>query len=317
MNNILITGAAGFIGSHFLKSIIDDQTYDQIVAFDKLTYAGRLERIESCLSDRVVFIQGDICDYDQLSLLFQKYQFRYMINFAAESHVDRSLQDLSSFIRTNVEGVKNLLDVSLDYQPRFLHISTDEVYGEAQLDSYPMTEQACLNPGNPYAASKASAEMMINAYRKSFDYPVMMTRSSNNYGPDQHEEKMISKVIHNILLQKNIPIYGDGVYYRNWLYVEDHVKYVNGILKEGQLGETYNISGNHFTSNIDLVSDLIKVMKDSFDHAYLGEIDFIKDRKGHDLCYLIDDEKIQRLLQFDKISFEEGIVKTIQSIMGK
>lgn len=314
MSNLLITGAAGFIGSHFLEEVIEDDTYTSILVLDKLTYAGCFDRISDYMSDRVHFIQGDICDRELIQSIFEKYNFTYLINFAAESHVDRSLIDASSFIQTNVEGVKVLLDVAINYKTRILHVSTDEVYGASEIDGYPFTEAASLRPGNPYAASKAAAEMFIEAYKKTYNASVIVTRSSNNYGSNQHKEKFIPKVISNIFNQENIPLYGDGLYYRNWLYVKDHVKYLNSILKDGLLGEVYNISGNHLVSNLDLVNYLIHLIEDKFNHTYHGEIISVKNRMGHDLCYLIDDTKVDQICYYEKTKFEQGIRQTIISM---
>lgn len=315
MGSILITGGAGFIGSHFLK-FVESESYDQVIIFDKLTYASDFDFIQPYLNNKVIFVQGDICDKAALENLFDKYPIIHVVNFAAESHVDKSIEGMHSFIETNIKGVQILMDVILENRceaTRFLHISTDEVYGPSNdIEAYPFTETSCLNPANPYAATKASAELLINAYINTYGIPALITRSSNNYGTNQNKEKLIPSVIDAIIKHQPIQLYGDGKYYRNWLFVDDNCRSIYHVLKYGELFEIYNISGNHFISNLDLTKLIIEIFETSFNHHYKGHIEFIEDRKGHDLCYRIDDEKIKRFIHFETKDFIEGMTDLIK-----
>lgn len=310
MGSILITGGAGFIGSHFLKFVVNDP-YDQVIILDKLTYASDFDYIQPYLNKKVIFIKGDICDKEALENLFDKYHIVHVVNFAAESHVDKSIEGMNSFIETNVKGVQILMDVILANrckETRFLHISTDEVYGPSnEIDAYPFTEKSCLNPTNPYAATKASAELLIHAYINTHALPALITRSSNNYGSNQNKEKLIPSIIDAVINHQPIKLYGDGMYYRNWLYVDDNCRSIYHVLKDGELFEAYNISGTNFISNLELAKLIVEIFEANYNHDYKGHIEFVEDRKGHDLCYRIDDEKIKQLVDFETQDFVEGI----------
>lgn len=315
--DVLITGGAGFIGSHVVKHFLADSRY-HIYNLDKLTYAGNLNNLpELQQNENYTFIQGDITDSPFIQNLFKKHSFKHIIHLAAESHVDRSISDPLVFAKTNILGTLNLLhNFKATHQKGgiFYHISTDEVYGTLG-ETGLFTETSPYQPNSPYAASKASSDHFVRAYAETYGLPVIVSNCSNNYGPNQFPEKFIPVCIQAIVNNKSIPIYGDGDYTRDWLYVADHAAAIKMILEEGKSGETYNIGGLNEWKNIDLVKVLIRETDKALgrsEGASLPLITFVKDRPGHDKRYAIDNAKIMRELQWKpEHTFEEGIVKTI------
>ncbi len=322
MKNILITGGAGFIGSNFVKLILDKHPQYRLINIDALTYAGNLENLKDVMDNKKhIFIKADIRDRDKLGEIFKEYSITDVVNFAAESHVDRSIENPEDFLTTNIIGVQVLLDIAKDnwktnphdkyckkYKEgvKFVQISTDEVYGE--IDDGLFVETMPLKPNNPYSASKASADMLVRAYHKTFGMPVNITRSSNNYGPYQFPEKLIPLMINNCLKKKDLPLYGNGLQIRDWLYVYDHCLAIDRVLHKGMNGEVYNIGGNNEKTNIQIVKLIISALGESEDL-----IKYIKDRPGHDRRYAIDNSKISTELGWKpSFTFEEGIKKTIE-----
>ena len=320
--NILVTGGAGFIGSNFIRYMLSKYNYN-IINLDKLTYAGDLENLKGVDQDkRYHFIQGDICDRGLVYRIFKNYDIDVVINFAAESHVDRSIEDSEIFIKTNIMGTQVLLDSGLrywkmdngtgslkKYKPgvKFIQISTDEVYGALGKDGF-FTEDTNLAPNNPYSASKAAADMMVRAYYKTYGLPINITRCTNNYGPYQHQEKLIPLIIYNALKNKALPIYGDGKQVRDWLHVWDHSSAIDLVFHRGQIGEVYNIGGNNERENIEIVRFILKFLGKGEEN-----IAYIEDRLGHDRRYAIDSNKIKSQLGWQPLySFEEGIKDTIR-----
>jgi dTDP-glucose 4,6-dehydratase len=308
MKNILVTGGAGFIGSNFVRYFLQAHPEARVVNFDKLTYAGNLENLADIASNpKYVFIKGDICDQSKVEETFRMYAIDTVVHFAAESHVDRSILGATVFIQTNVLGTQVLLDVAKEAGvERFLHVSTDEVYGSLEATGK-FTELTPMHPNSPYAASKASSDLIALAYHHTFGFPVVITRCSNNYGPFQFPEKLIPLMIANALNNKPLPVYGDGLNVRDWLYVEDHCKAIDVVLSKGKPGEAYNIGGNNEWKNIDIVRLVLKK---------LGKpeslITFVKDRLGHDRRYAMDATKITRELGWEPAhQFESGIAATI------
>ena len=316
--NVLITGGAGFIGSHVVKHFLTDSRY-HVFNLDKLTYAGNPNNLAGFEKNaNYTFIHGDITDASFIQTLFEKYAFKHVIHLAAESHVDRSIEDPFVFAKTNILGTLNLLhSFKATHQKGgiFYHISTDEVYGTLG-ETGLFTESTPYQPNSPYAASKASSDHFVRAYAETYKLPVIISNCSNNYGPNQFPEKFIPVCIQAIKNNKTIPIYGDGNYTRDWLYVEDHARAIKTILEEGKPGETYNIGGLNEWKNMDLVKVLIRETDKALgrpEGASLPLITFVKDRPGHDKRYAIDNAKIMRELQWKpEHSFEQGIVKTIQ-----
>ncbi|TKC15500.1 dTDP-glucose 4,6-dehydratase [Robertmurraya kyonggiensis] len=314
--NILVTGGAGFIGSNFIKYMLARYDY-RIINIDALTYAGNLENLKDIEThQRYHFVKGDICDRGLVEELFEKYKINSVINFAAQSHVDRSIEDPEIFLRTNVFGTQILLEVSKDNWKtevaafmdgvRFIQISTDEVYGTLGKDGY-FTERTSLAPNSPYSASKAAADFMVRAYFETYGLPINITRCSNNYGPYQHPEKLIPLTIKNAMMEKAIPIYGDGRQIRDWLYVLDHCRAIDMILHKGKLGEVYNIGGNNEKINVELVKLILSYLEKSEDLLC-----YVQDRLGHDRRYAIDNFKITNELGWRPLyTFEEGIKRTI------
>jgi len=301
---IFITGAAGFIGSnfvHYLKS----QGYDDIVVLDKLTYAASTDNLNPHTFPIEIV---DIADKKPLQRIFQKYRPRFVFHFAAESHVDNSIEDATPFVETNVTGTLNLLELSVMYKvEKFHHISTDEVYGALEYDDPPFTEETPYNPQNPYSASKAASDHFVTAFGNTYGLPVVITNCSNNYGPRQNKEKLIPKTINNILEGKKIPVYAQGQNIRDWIYVEDHCKAILEVWYGGGVGHKYNIGGECEVKNIDLVKTIIRLMGASEDL-----IEFVDDRPGHDLRYAIDNAKIIQTLNWHPShTLEEGLLKTI------
>jgi dTDP-glucose 4,6-dehydratase len=315
---VLITGGAGFIGSHVVKHFLTDSRY-HVFNLDKLTYAGNPNNLAGFEKNaNYTFIHGDITDASFIQTLFEKESFKHVVHLAAESHVDRSIEDPFVFAKTNILGTLNLLhSFKATHQKGgiFYHISTDEVYGTLG-ETGLFTESTPYQPNSPYAASKASSDHFVRAYAETYKLPVIISNCSNNYGPNQFPEKFIPVCIQAIKNNKTIPIYGDGNYTRDWLYVEDHARAIKTILEEGKPGETYNIGGLNEWKNMDLVKVLIRETDKALgrpEGASLPLITFVKDRPGHDKRYAIDNAKIMRELQWKpEHTFEQGIVKTIQ-----
>jgi dTDP-glucose 4,6-dehydratase len=317
-NVILVTGGAGFIGSAFLRKFVRINHDWFFINLDKLTYAGNLNNVKELDGEtNYTFILGDINDKLLVEKIFSNYKINLVINFAAESHVDNSINNPQSFIETNINGVYTLLEVArkfwanLDHSSSpnrrvFLQVSTDEVYGALTKNSYPSNEDDCMLPNSPYSASKAAAELIARSYRVTFDLPIIISRSSNNYGPYQNEEKLIPKLIKCGVSNTNYPIYGDGKNVRDWIHVEDNCLALELILRKGIVGETYNIGGNNELTNLDIVGIISKTLEESS-----SEINFVEDRLGHDFRYALNTGKINNLGWAPKVSFEEGIKSTI------
>ena len=322
MKTYLVTGGAGFIGSNFVLYLLAKHRDVRVVNLDALTYAGNLENLKSIEGDeRHIFVQGDIGDRALVGSLFEKYDFDYVVNFAAESHVDRSITNPDVFVETNVLGTVKLLGCAKDAWLRdgawaagkkYLQVSTDEVYGSLGDEGY-FTETTPLCPHSPYSASKTSADLFVMAYHDTYGMPVNITRCSNNYGPFQFPEKLIPLIIQNAKSKKSLPVYGDGMNVRDWLYVEDHCKAIDMVLESGAVGEIYNVGGHNERPNIFIVKTIIAQLHEKVD-AGIDEslITYVADRLGHDRRYGIDPEKIKRDLGwFPETKFEDGIVKTI------
>ena len=319
--NILITGAAGFIGSHVARLFVNKYPEYNIFNFDLLTYAGNLENVKDIeAAGNYRFIKGDICDLETLRYVFKEYDITHVIHFAAESHVDRSIENPFVFIETNVMGTANLLQAAREHWDNekdghlFYHVSTDEVYGALGETGF-FTEETKYDPHSPYSASKASSDHMVRAFGDTYGMPVMISNCSNNYGPFHFPEKLIPLFINNIIQKKSLPVYGDGLYTRDWLYVIDHATAIDAAFHNGKVGDTYNIGGFNEWKNIDLVKLLCSIMDSKLDRTQ-GEseqlITYIKDRPGHDRRYAIDATKINKELGwYPSVTFEEGLEKTI------
>ena len=309
---ILVTGGAGFIGSNFVFYELENNKQDEIVVVDALTYAGNIETLAGVMDDNSFkFVKADISDAKTMNDLFEKERFDIVVNFAAESHVDRSIEDPGIFLMTNVLGTQVLMDASIKTGvKRFHQVCTDEVYGDLPLeesDKY-FVETMPLVASSPYSASKAAADLLVMAYHRTYGLPVTISRCSNNYGPYQFPEKLIPLMIANALADKELPVYGKGLNVRDWLYVEDHCRAIDLIIRNGKVGEVYNIGGHNEKANIDVVKTILK-------HLDKPEslIKFVTDRKGHDLRYAIDSTKIHNELGWlPTTSFDEGIKNTIQ-----
>jgi len=306
--SILVTGGAGFIGSNFVRMVLCEHPDHLIVNLDSLTYAGNLGNLEGFMDNpNHKFVKGDICDGQLVEKLIDEYKIDSIINFAAESHVDRSLVNPGIFIETNVQGTLVLLKAALDKKVgRFLQVSTDEVYGSLGTEGM-FTEDTPLSPNSPYSASKAGADHLVKAFGHSWGLEYNITRCSNNYGPYQFPEKMIPLMINNALADKSLPVYGDGLYVRDWLYVYDHCTAIWKVLTEGKPGEVYNVGGNNEKTNLEVIGLILdRLGKDS------SLITHVKDRPGHDRRYAIDSSKMMNELGWaPTVTFEEGIVKTI------
>ena len=324
--NILVTGAAGFIGSNFVRMLSKRFIDITVISYDKLTYAGNLENLGDLTHDKNHhFIQGDIADKNKVASILREYHIDTIVHFAAESHVDNSINDPEIFFNTNVMGTLALLEQARRYwldkrelnenQCRFHHISTDEVYGTLAKDAPQFTESTAYAPNSPYSASKAGSDHMVRCYYHSYKLPMTLSNCSNNYGPYQHLEKLIPVVINSCIQQQPIPVYGDGSNIRDWLYVEDHCQAIACILQNGQVGETYNIGGNNEISNLALVKTICRLM-DSYrpqNAPHNKLISFVEDRQGHDWRYGIDNAKIQNTLGWQPTQdFDSMLRKTIE-----
>jgi len=323
MKTYLVTGGAGFIGSNFVHYMLKKYNDIKIINLDKLTYAGNLENLKSVENDaRYTFVQGDICDKELIEKLFNENDIDYVVNFAAESHVDRSIREPEVFVHTNVlgtvtllNGAKNAWETEYGFKEgkKYLQVSTDEVYGSLGETGY-FTETTPINPHSPYSSSKAGADLVVKAYFDTYKMPVNITRCSNNYGPYQFPEKLIPLIINNCLNKRTLPVYGDGLNIRDWLYVEDHCKAIDMVINNGRLGEVYNIGGHNERTNIHIVKTIIKYINENVDNTVTEElIKYVEDRKGHDRRYGIDPTKIKEELGwYPETVYEEGIKKTIK-----
>ena len=342
MKTYIVTGGAGFIGANFVKFMLSTYNDVQLIVLDALTYAGNLGTIASDVDDqRCIFVKGDICDQALVTSLFEKYPVEVVVNFAAESHVDRSIENPRLFLETNIMGTQNLMDVARKFWAtgkdgngyptwksgvRFHQVSTDEVYGSLGAEGY-FTEKTPLDPRSPYSASKTSADLIVKAYMETYKFPATITRCSNNYGPYHFPEKLIPLIIKNILEGKKLPVYGDGKNVRDWLYVEDHCKAIDKVVRFGREGEVYNVGGHNEKQNIEIVKltiDTIRrlmetepayrsVLKTDLSSISYNLITYVADRLGHDMRYAIDPTKMKNELDWaPETSFEVGIVKTIR-----
>ncbi|WP_452221600.1 dTDP-glucose 4,6-dehydratase [Lacinutrix salivirga] len=330
---LLVTGGAGFIGSNFIPHFIEHNNDYRLINLDKLTYAGELSNLTEIANySNYEFIKGDICDRELIQKLFDKYNFQGVIHFAAESHVDNSISNPDAFIKTNIQGTFNLLDVAKNHwmdspnsykkgfqNARFHHISTDEVYGTLGATGL-FTEQTPYAPNSPYSASKASSDFLVRSYFHTYGMNVVTTNCSNNYGPKQHNEKLIPTIIRKAIQGENIPIYGDGKNIRDWLYVLDHCKGIELVYHKGKAGETYNIGGKNEKNNLYIVDKICTILDElkPKNTSYKEQITFVKDRPGHDFRYAIDATKLENELGWKaEENFESGIIKTIDWYLKK
>lgn len=327
MKSLLITGGAGFIGSNFISLIIKKYRDYKIINLDLLTYAGNLDNTKEFKHNcRYKFIQGDICDRRLVEKLFRQFKIEGVIHFAAESHVDNSISSGEVFMKTNIIGTFTLLDVAKDFwrkkpKARFHHISTDEVYGALGKNGF-FNEDTPYAPNSPYSASKASADMVVRSYHQTYNLDTVITNCSNNYGPKQHDEKLIPTIIRQALRGKQIPIYGNGKNIRDWIFVEDHCRAIDLVFHRGKTGETYNIGARNEKRNLDLAREICAILDDlkplSKGIKYKSLVQFVPDRPGHDWRYAIDPAKIEKKLKFKpQKSFESGLLKTVQWYMNK
>jgi dTDP-glucose 4,6-dehydratase len=323
---LLVTGVAGFIGSNFVYYWLSRHPCDEITGLDSLTYAGNMENLKDIPGDqkkRFTFVRGDIGDARAVKDIFDSHEIDRVINFAAESHVDRSIHDPQLFLRSNILGTANLLDAARAVwkagdawspEKKFLQVSTDEVYGSLGPEGY-FTEKTPLDPHSPYSVSKASADLLVKAYYDTFGMPVCITRCSNNYGPYQFPEKLIPLMIHHALQHQSLPVYGDGKQVRDWLYVDDHCRAIDLVVDRGRAGEVYNIGGHNEHDNIDIVRLIIRILQEETGDPKINDalITYVRDRPGHDRRYAIDPAKIQKELGWrPETQFEDGIRSTIR-----
>ncbi len=323
--NVLVTGCAGFIGTNFVYYYLRNHKDSFIVGLDKLTYAGNIQNFSNLKEEEkknFIFVKGDISNLELVNYLFSVYDFDVVVNFAAESHVDRSIFDPATFVLTNVLGVQSLLSVAMSFWKKgdswksgkkFIQVSTDEVYGSLGPDGY-FTEETPLDPHSPYSASKAGGDLIAKSYYHTFGMPVIITRCSNNYGPYQFPEKLIPLMVWNALNHKELPVYGDGKNVRDWLYVEDHCRAIDLVIEKGKIGEVYNIGGHNERENIYVVKKIIEILRNKTGDSKINEslIKFVKDRPGHDRRYAMDPKKIINELGWKhSFSFEEGLEITI------
>jgi dTDP-glucose 4,6-dehydratase len=323
MKTYLVTGGAGFIGSNFVHYMLRKYNDIKIINLDKLTYAGNLENLKEVENDkRYTFVQGDICDKVLAEKLFKENDIDYVVNFAAESHVDRSIKEPEVFVNTNVLGTVTLLNAAKNAWEtekgfkegkKYLQVSTDEVYGSLGETGYFM-ETTPIDSHSPYSASKAGADLVVKAYFDTYKFPINITRCSNNYGPYQFPEKLIPLLINNCLNKKPLPVYGDGLNIRDWLYVEDHCKAIDMVINNGRLGEVYNVGGHNERTNIHIVKTVIEYINKNIDNTVTEDlIKYVEDRKGHDRRYGIDPTKIREELGWEpETVYEEGIIKTVK-----
>jgi len=322
MKKCLVTGGCGFIGSNYIRTVLDREEDLHVVNLDKLTYAGNIQNLNGISSNNLTIVKGDICDVDLVNSLFEKHQFDTVVHFAAESHVDRSIEGPAEFIQTNVVGTLNLLEQSRAFinktnndNFRFLHVSTDEVYGSLG-DDGKFLETTPYDPSSPYSASKAGSDHLVRAWNRTFGLPTLITNCSNNYGSYQFPEKLVPLMIINCLQGNPLPVYGKGENVRDWLFVGDHCDAIHTVLAKGEMGETYNIGGNNEIKNIDVVTIICSLLDEISPRkngsSYSDLITFVKDRPGHDFRYAIDAGKIRNDLDWSpNESFETGIRKTI------
>ena len=322
MKKCLVTGGCGFIGSNYIRTVLNREEDLHIVNLDKLTYAGNIQNLNGISSNNLTIVKGDICDVDLVNSLFEKHQFDAVVHFAAESHVDRSIEGPAEFIQTNVVGTLNLLEQSRFFYNktnndnfRFLHVSTDEVYGSLG-DDGKFLETTPYDPSSPYSASKAGSDHLVRAWNRTFGLPTLITNCSNNYGSYQFPEKLVPLMIINCLQGNPLPVYGKGENVRDWLFVGDHCDAIHTVLAKGEIGETYNIGGNNEIKNIDVVTIICSLLDEISPRkngsSYSDLITFVKDRPGHDFRYAIDAGKIRNDLGWSpNESFETGIRKTI------
>jgi dTDP-glucose 4,6-dehydratase len=330
LKNILVTGAAGFIGSNFVHYILKTNNFSKVISLDKLTYAGDIKNLRNLPdASRHFFVKGDICDRYLVAKLLREYAITTIVHFAAESHVDRSILGPADFIQTNIVGTFTLLDAARHYwfeekqfdnnSCRFHHISTDEVYGELKQAEPPFTELSPYKPSSPYSASKAAADHLVRSYFRTYGLPVTISNCSNNYGPHQHAEKLIPTVINCCLQHMPIPVYGDGSNIRDWIYVTDHCNAINAILEKGKVGETYNVGGDTEVANLSLVKMVCKIIDNSKPAAQLYEklITFVTDRLGHDWRYAINGDKVKHDCLWEKqVTLEQGLMLTVDYYLG-
>jgi len=312
MRTLLVTGAAGFIGSNFVRMLVKRGEKAKLVAFDKLTYAGNIANLQDVLGDQVVFVKGDICDPVAVTKAIDDHGVTEIVHFAAESHVDRSILGSGPFVQTNVVGTQVLLDIAkVKKTEKFLYVSTDEVYGTLPEDQpdVKFTEETPIQPNSPYSASKAGGDCLVRSYFHTFHMPLLTTRCSNNYGPYHFPEKLIPLFVTNLMEDKQVPLYGDGKNVRDWLYVEDHCDAIYTVLNKGTFGEAYNVGGNNEMNNRQITEIILKAM----DKPWEKYVKYVQDRPGHDRRYAIDATKIKRELGWEpKYRFESAIKTTIQ-----
>jgi|TARA_Y100000031_G_scaffold69444_1_gene77168 dTDP-glucose 4,6-dehydratase len=304
--NLLVTGGAGFIGSNFIRHILNKYPGDRVINLDKLNYCGNLENLRDIENNsQYAFIKGDICDIRIVDKLVSRKP-DVILNFAAESHVDRSIMGAQDFIKTDILGAQTLLEAVKKYSiKKYIQISTDEVYGEVKTGSF--DEQSLLEPNNPYSASKAGADLMVRAYQRTFGLPALITRSSNNFGPYQYPEKLIPLFLTNLLQDKKVPIYGDGQQVRDWIYVIDNCEAIDYIMRHGQIGQTYNVGDNNERTNLEITKIILEQL--NRDQSF---IEYVEDRPGHDRRYSLDTTKLTNLGWQPRYDFEEAMAKTIQ-----